>query len=433
MPYLCPDCRKEELAAASITLSCQGCGARFPVLNDVPLLLPTRSVKDLRSVLATQLDLGDVSLDELNAVFLGSAAFAFLRRGLEHEFGNLRGRFAFLRDFPDVCGATARREQTDAPIEVRTAMLAPTFVPGGATTRSLRIRNTTSERVFATEGAAPYHLSYHLFDARGRCIVFDGERSPFPVPLEPGAELTIPLAVRAPQEPGQFRLHVALVQETVRWFDDPPAVALDITVGAVERPGWEVGLTGDFDYAADFSSSVDTLERAISDFEAPAVLELACGMYPLSAHLRTRPAAHHAMDLCYPELQLAALHHRRGNDVAQAIRFFCGDVDAMPFADALFDCVVICAALHHFPDPVATLRGVRRLLSPDGRLVVVREPCLVNPFDENYREQLRLGFNEQQFQPEEYDDIFQRAGFLRTAGRIDFGGSLKAILRRAPD
>jgi ubiquinone/menaquinone biosynthesis C-methylase UbiE len=47
-----------------------------------------------------------------------------------------------------------------------------------------------------------------------------------------------------------------------------------------------------------------------------------------------------------------------------------GDATALPYEDASMDAVVLTAVLGEIPDPVAALREIRRVLKPDGRLVV---------------------------------------------------------------
>jgi ubiquinone/menaquinone biosynthesis C-methylase UbiE len=47
-----------------------------------------------------------------------------------------------------------------------------------------------------------------------------------------------------------------------------------------------------------------------------------------------------------------------------------GDATALPYEDGAMDAVVLTAVLGEIPDPVAALREIRRVLKPEGRLVV---------------------------------------------------------------
>lgn len=47
-----------------------------------------------------------------------------------------------------------------------------------------------------------------------------------------------------------------------------------------------------------------------------------------------------------------------------------GDATELPYEDASIDAVVLTAVLGEIPDPVAALREIRRVLKPDGRLIV---------------------------------------------------------------
>jgi ubiquinone/menaquinone biosynthesis C-methylase UbiE len=47
-----------------------------------------------------------------------------------------------------------------------------------------------------------------------------------------------------------------------------------------------------------------------------------------------------------------------------------GDATALPYPDASVDAVVLTAVLGEIPDPGAALREIRRVLKPEGRLVV---------------------------------------------------------------
>lgn len=48
----------------------------------------------------------------------------------------------------------------------------------------------------------------------------------------------------------------------------------------------------------------------------------------------------------------------------------CPDLSRLPFSDDHFDTVTIVAALNYFDDPASVLREVRRVLKPEGTLLV---------------------------------------------------------------
>ena len=52
-------------------------------------------------------------------------------------------------------------------------------------------------------------------------------------------------------------------------------------------------------------------------------------------------------------------------------RLCSGTAEAMPYPDAHFDCILAISALEFIPDLGAACREMRRVLRPDGRLVVV--------------------------------------------------------------
>ena len=86
----------------------------------------------------------------------------------------------------------------------------------------LMVENTGS-LVWEAYGKRPVTVSYHWFDASGRCIVFDGLRTNLPHDVKPGDCITLPCFVRAPEVAGRMTLVWTLVQEDVAWFDEKNA------------------------------------------------------------------------------------------------------------------------------------------------------------------------------------------------------------------
>jgi demethylmenaquinone methyltransferase/2-methoxy-6-polyprenyl-1,4-benzoquinol methylase len=95
------------------------------------------------------------------------------------------------------------------------------------------------------------------------------------------------------------------------------------------------------------------------------VLDLACGTGDLlfAAAPRARRAV--GLDITFRMLQLAA--DKRAADGAVAL--VCGDMTALPFTAASFDVVTTGYGLRNVPDLDRALSEIRRVLTPDGRLL----------------------------------------------------------------
>lgn len=88
----------------------------------------------------------------------------------------------------------------------------------------------------------PVLLSYHWLAADdNRFVTFEGERTPLGGPVRPGATVSVDMQVRAPRQPGPYRLEWDLVQEGRLWFStEPGAVHMisraTVTGGAFDGP-----------------------------------------------------------------------------------------------------------------------------------------------------------------------------------------------------
>jgi ubiquinone/menaquinone biosynthesis C-methylase UbiE len=85
----------------------------------------------------------------------------------------------------------------------------------------------------------------------------------------------------------------------------------------------------------------------------------------LSEINRTIPGIHIAgIDLAASMLKVAAERLPRGTALV------AGDVARLPFASSSFDVAVSTSSFHYWPDPVAGLHEIARVLCAGGRLVV---------------------------------------------------------------
>jgi ubiquinone/menaquinone biosynthesis C-methylase UbiE len=99
------------------------------------------------------------------------------------------------------------------------------------------------------------------------------------------------------------------------------------------------------------------------------ILDVACGTGELERLLSD----------AYPEAKLVGVDiSDQMLEIAQSkfsdqhnVEFFKTNAIALPFNDASFDLVVTASAFHYFPNPIAALREMHRVLKPNGKVVVM--------------------------------------------------------------
>jgi hypothetical protein len=108
------------------------------------------------------------------------------------------------------------RARVDAPAEVSMAI-------GRA--QSVDVSATNAGRVvWDSDGDAPVFLSYHwMLEDGSRVVAYEGERTPFSTPVEPGSTTRVRALVSPPPQPGHYSLVWDLVQEDRLWFSTEPA------------------------------------------------------------------------------------------------------------------------------------------------------------------------------------------------------------------
>lgn len=104
------------------------------------------------------------------------------------------------------------------------------LAPGASQAVEVRLDNR-SERLLCSAPPWPVHIGARWWDAQGPEPLSDaGPRTPLLPPLEPQSEGRYFATVRAPHEPGAYRLRLTLVQEEQRWFDDLPGLCAEALV-----------------------------------------------------------------------------------------------------------------------------------------------------------------------------------------------------------
>ena len=116
----------------------------------------------------------------------------------------------------------------------------------------------------------------------------------------------------------------------------------------------------------DFAVAVNALDAA----SGQTVLDLGSGSGWTSEWLRRLNLRVVSLDIAFDMLKVA-----QGRPGQTGIGLVTADVEALPFRSGVFDRALCLNALHHVPHPAAALREIARVLTDDGRLVLV-EPGL---------------------------------------------------------
>jgi len=112
---------------------------------------------------------------------------------------------------------------------------------------------------------------------------------------------------------------------------------------------------------------------AVGTFPFTAVLDVGCGTgATLEAIVRAHPDVHAwGIDLSTEMIAKARERLRRaGEPDGGQVDLQVADAEHLPLADDAVDLVVCVDSLHHYPDPAAALREMRRVTRPGGGLVI---------------------------------------------------------------
>jgi hypothetical protein len=106
----------------------------------------------------------------------------------------------------------------------------PSEVTSGAEVAVVVSVTNRSWREWSSHDPARIFLSSRILNQRGDMVIADGPRTPFPRTVQPVEACSVYLKVRAPNEPGRFRVLVDGVHEGVAWFSDAGTPPLEFSV-----------------------------------------------------------------------------------------------------------------------------------------------------------------------------------------------------------
>ncbi|MCP4250408.1 MAG: class I SAM-dependent methyltransferase [bacterium] len=102
------------------------------------------------------------------------------------------------------------------------------------------------------------------------------------------------------------------------------------------------------------------------------VLDVGCGTGTLALMVAASRLPASVVGLDYaPAMCAEATRKAADRGATQRTRFLAGDSEHLPFADETFDLITCSNSFHHYPDQQAVVTGMRRLLRPGGRLIIL--------------------------------------------------------------
>lgn len=125
-----------------------------------------------------------------------------------------------------------------------------------------------------------------------------------------------------------------------------------------------------YDYINPFIWTEEMRDQTIRELQlsgSSVVLDVGCGTGFATEALREKAGFVHGLDQSKHQLKRAV--SKLGEK--ENVQFYFGDAERLPFADDVFDVVWSSGSIEYWPDPVKTLRELRRVTEPGGQVVVV--------------------------------------------------------------
>lgn len=161
------------------------------------------------------------------------------------------------------------------------------------------------------------------------------------------------------------------------------------------------------------------------------VLDVACGPGVLVCALARVVRQARGIDLTPAMLEQARTTQR--DQGLSNVSWDLGDVGALPYVDGRFDIVTCRFAFHHFPQPLAVLREMRRVCRAGGRIVVADSAPAADKADAfNDMEKMRDPSHTRALPVEQMRALFAEAGLTEPrveSTRLDL--DLDAFLARS--
>ncbi|MFH5924538.1 class I SAM-dependent methyltransferase [Roseomonas xinghualingensis] len=426
----CPSCQG-KLSGTDARIDCVSCNAQYPVRFGVPLLSEGVKVENREERPSAEF------VQEMTKFLGGDEA---IQAQVETCFG-LRLSFGdeVLQSEADQFLNRLRSSGVSLPEPYGLSphvpegvtlgwLILPKAVQKGKVFSLSVVISNGSGQALSSKKEPPFRLSY-IWEV-DRCRL-EGLRTPLLIDLAPGRQISMPIIIQAPDEPGEYRLRVMPIIEGIAWIEAAEITAT-ISVSADEADPLSVDWTQDPQtrgYLEDHSRAVELCREWVQKYisaEEPVLLELGGNFHPMAQYL---PGQRYNVDI--DAFGLMTYNIKEGLCSA-SVRNVVANGMNLPFPPDFADSILLFATFHHFPDPVALLRHLTTRIKPGGLLLLMCEP-IGHVFHDgapaDFMSELERGVYEQSFMPWEYRAMLAAAGLEIVEAALD-PGSLKIAARK---
>ncbi len=149
------------------------------------------------------------------------------------------------------------------------------------------------------------------------------------------------------------------------------------------------------------------------------VLDIGCGGGRTLEHLASLVKLGKAIGIDYSEDSVSVARKRNQKLIVSGrVEVLHGSVSSMPFLDATFDCVLAVESYYFWPDIAADLAEVRRVMKPNGQLLIIAGMYRGSKFDKRNMKLIRAG-GMRCFSVQEFEETLQDSGFSAVAVSVE--------------
>jgi ubiquinone/menaquinone biosynthesis C-methylase UbiE len=192
-------------------------------------------------------------------------------------------------------------------------------------------------------------------------------------------------------------------------------VAIGVVTRQCRKPSWWPGRLSLWDMNRRHADVTNWGLEHVAIAKDFTILDVGCGGGETINTLATMASEGRVYGIDYSAESVASSRRRNRSAIeAGRVDVRQASVSHLPFPDETFDVVTAVETHYYWPDPVADMREVRRVLNPGGRFVVIAETYKGRRLDALYRPAMKL-LRATYLTVDEHKELLSAAGYLDVA------------------